>query len=66
MTGVPSLSVAGGDAATAFELINRQMGKHGRGRLIVRELCSGIERKRYGNLNETVYHVKLGGYEENE
>ena len=65
-TPVPSLSVAGGDAATAFELINRQMGKHGRGRLIVRELCSGIERKRYGNLNETVYHVKLGGYEENE
>lgn len=65
-TPVPSLSVAAGDASTAFELINRQMGHHGRGRLIVRELCCGIERKRYGSLNETVYHVKLGDYEEKE
>ena len=59
-TPVPSLLVAGGDASTAFELINRQMDNHGRGRLIVRELCAGIERKRYGSLNETIYHVKLG------
>ena len=65
-TPVPSLAVAGGDASTAFELINRQMGNHGRGRLIVRELCCGIERKRYGNLNETIYHVKLGDYKEKE
>ncbi|MBO7686764.1 MAG: SpoIIE family protein phosphatase [Kiritimatiellae bacterium] len=65
-TPVPSLSVAGGDASTAFELINRQMGNHGRGRLIVRELCCGIERKRYGSLNETIYHVKLGDYVDKE
>ena len=37
-----------------------------RGRLIVRELCCGIERKRYGSLNETIYHVKLGDYTEKE
>ena len=60
----PSMAVAGGDAATAFELINRQMGNHGRGRLMMRELCNGIERNRYGSLNETVYHVKLGDYKE--
>ena len=65
-TPVPSLLVAGGDSSTAFELINRQMGNHGRGRLIVRELCCGIERKRYGSLNETVYRVKLSDYEEME
>ena len=58
--------MAGGDASTAFGLINRQMGNHGRGRLTVRELCCGIERKRYGSLNETVYHVKLGDYTEKE
>ena len=58
--------MAGCDASTAFGLINRQMGNHGRGRLIVRELCCGIERKRYGSLNETVYRVKLSDYEEKE
>ena len=63
-TPEPSLAVAAGDASTAFELINRQMGNHGRGRLMVRELCDGIERNRYGSLNETVYHVKLGESQE--
>jgi hypothetical protein len=38
---------------------NLNMSNHGRGRLMVRELCDGIERNRYGTLNETVYHVKL-------
>ena len=65
-TPEPSLAVAAGDASTAFELINRQMSNHGRGRLIVRELCCGIERKRYGYLNETIYHVKLADYQEKE
>ena len=41
--------------------VNRQMSNHGRGRLMVRELCNGIERKRFGCLNETVYHVRLNG-----
>ena len=26
---------------------------------MVRELCCGVQRKRYGQLNETVYHVKM-------
>ncbi len=60
-TPEPSLAVAGGDSSTAFELVNRQMSNHGRGRLMVRELCNGIERKRFGCLNETVYHVRLNG-----
>ena len=55
----PSMAVAAGDTSTAFELINREMSNHGRGRLMIRELCSGIERKRFGELNETVYHVRI-------
>ena len=55
----PSIAVAAGNAETAFELLNRDMSNHGRGRLMVRELCCGVERKRYGQLNETVYHVKM-------
>ena len=58
-TQEPSMIVAAGDASTAFELVNREMGGHGRGRLMVRELCSGIERNRYGILNETIYHIPL-------
>jgi hypothetical protein len=65
-TPEPSLAVAAGDSSTAFELINRQMNNHGRGRLMVRELCCGIERNRYESLNETIYHVKLADYQEKE
>ncbi|MBR2837527.1 MAG: SpoIIE family protein phosphatase [Kiritimatiellae bacterium] len=57
-TPEPSLAVAAGNSDTAFEILNRGMSDHGRGRLMVRELCCGVERKRYGGLNETVYHVK--------
>ena len=65
-TPEPSLAVAAGTASTAFELINRDMSNHGRGRLMVRELCKGVERKRYGALNETVYHVRIGLEENTE
>ena len=58
-TPEPSISVAAGNSETAFELLNRDMSNHGRGRLMVRELCCGVQRKRYGQLNETVYHVKM-------
>ena len=58
-TPEPSIAVAAGNSETAFELLNRDMSNHGRGRLMVRELCCGVERKRYGLLNETVYHVKM-------
>ena len=54
----PSLAVAAGNAETAFELINKELSGHGRGRLIVRQLCSGIERNRLNELNETIYHIK--------
>ena len=59
-TPAPSLAVAAGSSLTEFELLNRSMSDGGRGRLIVRELCDGIERKRYGKLNETIYHIRLG------
>ena len=59
-TPEPSIAVAAGNASTAFELVNQEMSDHGRGRLMVRELCGGVERKRFGSLNETVYHVRLG------
>ena len=30
------------------------------------ELCCRIERNRYGSLNETICHVKLGDYKDKE
>jgi len=57
----PSLSVAAGDSSTAFEKANQSMSGRGRGRLIVRELCDGIERNRYPPLNETTYHIPFSG-----
>ena len=56
-TAEPSIAVATGDADTAFEMKNRDFSGRGRGRLIVRELCDGIERKFYPPLNETTYHI---------
>ena len=56
-TPEPSISVAAGDSATAFEMANQNMSGRGRGRLIVRELCDGIERNIYPPLNETTYHI---------
>ena len=65
-TPEPSIAVAAGVASTAFELVTREMSNHGRGRLMLRELCRGIERKTFGELNETIYHVRLmSGKEEN-
>ena len=57
----PSLMVATGDSDTAFEKANQNMAGRGRGRLIVRELCDGVERNRYPPLNETTYHIPLYG-----
>ena len=37
------------------------MAGRGRGRLIVRELCDGVERNRYPPLNETTYHIPIFG-----
>ena len=53
----PSMKVAAGVTDTAFDLINNAMSNHGRGRLMVRQLCEGIQRQRYGNLNETTFYI---------
>ena len=47
------------DSDVVFEKQNQSMSNHGRGRLMVRELCTGIERNRYGKMNETIYHIPL-------
>jgi anti-sigma regulatory factor (Ser/Thr protein kinase) len=60
-TEEPSVKVAVGDAETAFELANQNMSAHGRGRLMVRQLCDGIERNRYPPINETTYHIPIFG-----
>ena len=58
-TPEPSISVAEGSLDTELELRNRQFSGHGRGRLMLREICNGIKRNRYGNLNETIYFIPL-------
>ena len=60
-TEEPSIAVVAGDSETAFEQANQNMAGRGRGRLIVRELCDGVERNRYPPLNETTYHIPLFG-----
>ncbi|MBQ2346669.1 MAG: SpoIIE family protein phosphatase, partial [Kiritimatiellae bacterium] len=57
----PSIEVVAGDASTAFEMANQNMAGRGRGRLMVRELCEGVERNRYMDMNETTYHIPLFG-----
>ena len=58
-TPPPSVEVAAGNSAVAFELKNKEFSGRGRGRLITRELCEGISRSRYENLNETIYFIPL-------
>ena len=35
------------------------MSSRGRGRLMVRKMCTSIERNRFGTLNETIYRIAL-------
>lgn len=56
-TQEPSLPVAAGDPELELELKNREFSSRGRGRLMVRKICNGIERNRFGTLNETIYHI---------
>ena len=58
-TPEPSIEVTGGDTDVAFDLANKTFSGRGRGRLMMRNLCEGIERNRYGNLNETIYYVPM-------
>ena len=53
----PSMDVAAGSVDTAFDLANIKMEDHGRGRLMVRQLCNGIQRQRFGKLNETMFYI---------
>ena len=56
-TPEPSLLVAAGNSELELELKNRDFSGRGRGRLMVRQMCSGIERSRFGSLNETIYRI---------
>ena len=58
-TPEPGISVVAGSLDTELELRNRQFSGRGRGRLMLREICSGIKRNRYGNLNETIYFIPI-------
>ena len=57
----PSIAVVTGDPDVAFELKNREFSGRGRGRLLVRKMCDGIYRNRFGHLNETTYLVPPAG-----
>jgi serine phosphatase RsbU (regulator of sigma subunit)/anti-sigma regulatory factor (Ser/Thr protein kinase) len=59
----PSMSVAAGSTDVAFDLANQRFSDGGRGRLMVRDMCHGIARNRYGILNETIYHIPFGDNE---
>lgn len=60
----PSIEVAAGSTSVAFELANKAFGGRGRGRLMMREICNGIARNRYGMLNETIFNIPLKAKEE--
>lgn len=53
----PSIQVSAGDPSTYFENANRAMHDHGRGRLMIREICECVERNRIMNMNETIYYI---------
>ena len=58
-TPEPSIEVAAGSLEVALELKNREFSGRGRGRLMVREICSGIKRNCFGSLNETIYFIPM-------
>ena len=64
-TPEPSMLVADGNAELELELRNRDFSSRGRGRLMVRKICEGIGRNRYGALNETIYRIAVGEKAEN-
>lgn len=59
-TPEPGIEVAAGSTDVAFDLANQAFSNHGRGRLMVRDICDGIERQQYGALNETIYYIPVG------
>ena len=65
-TQEPSIEVAAGNPDVAFELKNRNLSERGRGRLLVREICNGIQRNRFGLLNETTYFIPMENQEQQQ
>ena len=63
-TQEPSLVVAAGDLEVEMDLKNRDFSGRGRGRLMCRKICGGIERNQFGSLNETTYHISIDDNEE--
>jgi serine phosphatase RsbU (regulator of sigma subunit)/anti-sigma regulatory factor (Ser/Thr protein kinase) len=61
----PSIQVVAGDASTYFENANKAMRSHGRGRLMIREICDSIERERILDLNATTYFIPFGKKQDN-
>ena len=60
-TQEPSITVAAGNPELELEIKNREFSSRGRGRLMVRKICCGIERNRFGTLNETIYRIAVDG-----
>ena len=60
-TQEPSLPMAAGDLELELDLKNRDFSGRGRGRLMLRKICCGIERSQYGTLNETIYRIAPDG-----
>ena len=60
-TQEPSIPVAAGNPELEMELRNRNFSGRGRGRLMVRQMCDGIERHQFGTLNETTYRIAVDG-----
>ena len=58
-TPEPSITVAAGNLDVELELKNREFNGRGRGRLMVRKICNGIQRNSFGILNETVYFIPI-------
>lgn len=58
-TQEPSIELATGLADVGFGLANLAFSGRGRGRLMVRNLCDGIARNRYGPMNETIYFIPI-------
>ena len=59
-TQEPSIELATGRSEVGFDLANKAFSGRGRGRLMVRNLCDGIARNRYGTMNETIYYIPVG------
>jgi len=53
--------VAAGNSELELELKNRDFSSRGRGRLMLRKICEGIERNRFDTLNETIYRIAMNG-----